>query len=42
MMWEMVNHREGSRTVFETLEVTYAEEPDESLFTKAALSRRTP
>jgi hypothetical protein len=42
MMWEMVNHREGSKTVFETLEVTYAEEPDESLFTKAALSRRLP
>ncbi|NIM52953.1 MAG: outer membrane lipoprotein-sorting protein [Gemmatimonadales bacterium] len=40
MKLEMVNHREGSRTVLETVEITYAEEPDPSLFTKAALSRR--
>jgi hypothetical protein len=39
---EMVNHREASRTVLETLETTFAIEPDRSLFTKAALSRRIP
>ena len=37
---EMVNHREGSRTLFETVEVTFSEEPDPSLFTRAALTRR--
>ena len=42
MRWEMINEREGSRTVFETLEITFAEQPDASLFTQAALSRRLP
>ena len=42
MKLEMVNHREGSRTLLETVEVTFAEEPDPSLFTQAALSRRIP
>jgi len=37
---EMVNHREGSRTLMETLEITFTEEPDPSLFTRAALTRR--
>ena len=37
---EMVNHREGSRTLMETLEITFAEEPQASLFTRAALPRR--
>lgn len=37
---EMVNHREGSRTLMETVEITFAEEPDPSLFTRAALTRR--
>lgn len=39
---EMVNHREGSRTVLETLETTFAQEPDPSLFTQAALTRPLP
>ena len=39
---EMVNHRENSRTVLETVEITYAQEPDPSLFTMAALSRTIP
>jgi hypothetical protein len=39
---EMVNHREGSRTLIETLEVTFANEPDPALFTVAALTRRIP
>jgi hypothetical protein len=37
---EMVNHREGSRTLFETVEITFSEEPDPSQFTRAALTRR--
>lgn len=37
---EMVNHREGSRTLLETVEVTFTDEPDPSLFTRAALTRR--
>jgi len=37
---EMVNDRENSRTLLETLEITFAEEPDPSLFTEAALTRR--
>jgi hypothetical protein len=37
---EMVNHREGSRTLMETVEITFADEPDPSLFTSAALTRR--
>jgi hypothetical protein len=37
---EMVKHREGSRTVLETVKVTFTEEPDPSLFTRAALTRR--
>lgn len=37
---EMVNHREGSRTLLETTEITFAEEPDPSIFTRAALTRR--
>jgi outer membrane lipoprotein-sorting protein len=39
---EMVNHRENSKTVLETVEITYAEEPGPSLFTMAALSRPIP
>ncbi len=42
MKMEMVNHREGSRTVMETVEMTFAREPDSSLFTQAALSRALP
>jgi hypothetical protein len=42
LRWEMVNDRQGSRTVFETLEITFAQRPDPSLFTQAALSRRLP
>lgn len=42
MRWEMVNDRQGSRTVFETLDITFAQRPDPSLFTQAALSRRLP
>jgi hypothetical protein len=42
MKLEMVNHREGSKTLLETIEITFAEEPDPSLFTQAALSRRIP
>jgi hypothetical protein len=37
---EMVNHREGSRTLMETVEITFTDEPDPSLFTRAALTRR--
>jgi len=37
---EMVNHRDGSRTLMETVEVTFTDEPDPSLFTEAALTRR--
>ncbi len=37
---EMVNHREGSRTLLETIEITFTEEPDPSIFTRAALTRR--
>jgi hypothetical protein len=37
---EMVNHREGSRTLMETVEMTFSIEPDPSLFTRAALTRR--
>ena len=37
---EMVNHREGSRTLMETTEITFTDEPDASLFTRAALTRR--
>ncbi len=40
MTMEMVNHREGSRTLMEQLEITFAEEPDPSLFTQDALTRR--
>jgi hypothetical protein len=40
MKMEMVNHREGSRTLLEVLETTFADEPDPSLFTRAALTRR--
>lgn len=36
----MVNHRENSRTVMRIREIRYDEEPDASLFTKAALARR--
>ena len=39
---DMVNHREGSNTVLETDELTFAGEPDPARFTKAALSRRLP
>jgi len=42
MTMEMVNDREGSRTVFETLEITFATPPDPALFTQAALTRRLP
>ena len=37
---EMVNHREGSSTLMEQLEITFTEEPDPSLFTQDALTRR--
>jgi len=37
---EMVNHREGSRTLMETTEINFTDEPDPSLFTRAALTRR--
>jgi len=37
---EMVNHREGSSTLMETVEITFADEPDPSIFTRAALTRR--
>jgi len=37
---DMVNHREGSRTLMETVEITFTDEPDPSLFTRAALTRR--
>jgi predicted RND superfamily exporter protein len=39
---EMVNHREGSSTLLETVEITFAVEPDASLFTKSALTRPLP
>ncbi len=39
---DMVNHRAGSRTTIETVEITFAVAPDPSLFTQAALSRRIP
>jgi hypothetical protein len=42
MRLEMVNHREGSNTVIETAEITFAEHPDPTLFTKAALSAHIP
>jgi hypothetical protein len=42
MRMEMVNDREGSKTVFETTEITFSDPPDPSLFTQAALSRRLP
>ncbi len=42
MRMDMESHREDSRTHMEILEVTYAEEPDPSLFTRAALSRPLP
>ncbi len=39
---EMVSHRKDSRTVIATEEITFAVEPDQSLFTQAALTRRLP
>ena len=42
MKLEMVNHREGSSTTMEFAEITFSEEPDPALFTKAALSRQLP
>jgi hypothetical protein len=42
MRMEMVSHRENSRTIIETLEVTFAQEPEAWIFTKAALTRRIP
>jgi len=42
MKLEMVSHQKNSRTVMETVEVTFAREPDPSLFTKAALTRAIP
>ncbi len=39
---EMVNHRENSRTLLETVEITFEREPDPLLFTMAALSRPLP
>jgi len=39
---EMVNHREGSRTLLETVVITFAVEPDAALFTKSALTRPLP
>gem|GEM_PF-117357 len=42
MKLEMVNHQKNSRTLIETVEVTFSREPDPSLFTKAALTRPIP
>jgi hypothetical protein len=42
MRMEMQNHRENSKTVMETLEITFSQEPDPSLFTQAALTRPLP
>jgi hypothetical protein len=39
---EMVNHREGSRTVMQTETITFARPPDPSLFTRAGLTRPLP
>lgn len=39
---EMVNPREGSRTVMETREITFSDPPDPGLFTRAALTRPLP
>jgi hypothetical protein len=42
MNLEMVNHREGSSTTIETLEITFAREPDPTLFSVPALSSTIP
>jgi hypothetical protein len=39
---EMVNDREGSRTLMETLKITLSEEPDPVLFSKRSLARQIP
>lgn len=39
---EMVNHREGSSTVLEALEMTFSDRPDPSLFRQNTLSERIP
>ncbi len=42
MRFEMVSHQKDSRTLMETLEMTFAQEPDPSLFTQAGLTRPLP
>lgn len=42
MKLEMVSHQKNSRTVMETVEVTFEKEPDPSIFTKASLTRPIP
>ncbi len=42
LRFEMVSHQKDSRTLMETLEMTFTREPDPSLFTQAALTRPLP
>jgi hypothetical protein len=42
MRFEMVSHQKNSRTLMEMTEITFAREPDPSMFTMAALTRPIP
>ncbi len=42
MRFEMVSHVKNSRTLMEMTEITFAQEPDPSMFTMAALARPIP
>jgi len=42
MKFEMVSHQKDSRTLMETLEMTFDIDPDPSLFTQGALTRPLP
>jgi len=42
LKYEMVSHQKESRTVMETVEITFAVEPDPSLFTQGGLTRPLP
>jgi len=42
LKYEMVSHQKESRTVMETVEITFSVEPDPSLFTQGGLTRPLP
>jgi len=41
MIMEMVNEREGSKTILQTESITYKKKPDSSMFTKSALTEKS-